>query len=137
MTTIMVSLSHFMFNLKNLFKSFGLCCCLKVVTQSCPTLCDPMNCNPPGSSVHGNLQARILEWVAIPFSRDVPNPGTEPKSAALQADSLLSEPTGKPQDSVFSLLMAKVQSLLQELRFCKTQEKKKRELNNRTNKFYI
>ena len=35
------------------------------VTQSCPTLCDPMDCSPPGSSVHGILQARILEWVAI------------------------------------------------------------------------
>ena len=39
------------------------------VTQSCPTLCDPMDCNLPGSSVHGILQARILEWVAIFFSR--------------------------------------------------------------------
>ena len=37
-------------------------------TQSCPTLCDPMDCSPPGSSVHEILQARILEWVAIPFS---------------------------------------------------------------------
>ena len=42
---------------------------LKVlVTQSCPTLCDPMDCSLPGSSVHGILQARILEWVAIPVS---------------------------------------------------------------------
>ena len=40
-----------------------------LVTQSCPTLCDPMNCSPPGSSVHGILQARILKWVAVPFSR--------------------------------------------------------------------
>ena len=39
------------------------------VAQSCPTLCDPMDCSPPGSSVHGILQARILEWVAIPFSK--------------------------------------------------------------------
>ena len=39
------------------------------VTQSCSTLCDPMDCSPPGSSLHGILQARILEWVAIPFSR--------------------------------------------------------------------
>ena len=35
------------------------------VTQSCPTLCDPMDCSPPGSSVHGSFQARVLEWVAI------------------------------------------------------------------------
>ena len=39
-----------------------------LVAQSCLTLCDPMDCSPPGSSVHGILQARILEWVAIPFS---------------------------------------------------------------------
>ena len=38
--------------------------------QSCPTLCDPMNCSPPGSSVQGILQARIMEWVAIFFSND-------------------------------------------------------------------
>ena len=37
--------------------------------QSCPTLCDPMNCSPPGSSIHGIFQARILEWVAISYSR--------------------------------------------------------------------
>ena len=40
-----------------------------LVAQSCPTLCDPMNCSPPAFSVHEILQARILEWVAIPFSR--------------------------------------------------------------------
>ena len=42
--------------------------------QSCPTLCDPMDCNPPGSSVHGILQARILEWVARPSSRGSSQP---------------------------------------------------------------
>ena len=47
--------------------------------QSCPTLCDPMDCSPPGSSVHGILQARILEWVAFPFSRGSswPKDGTQ------------------------------------------------------------
>ena len=40
------------------------------VTQSCPTLCDPMDYSPQGSSVHGILQAKILEWVSIPFSRE-------------------------------------------------------------------
>ena len=54
--------------------------------QSCPTLCNGMDRSPPGSSVHGIFQARILEWVAIPFSRDLPNPRIEP-SSALQADS--------------------------------------------------
>ena len=42
-----------------------------LVTQSCPTLCNPMDCTLPGSSVHEILQARILEWVAIPFSRGI------------------------------------------------------------------
>ena len=40
-----------------------------LVAQLCPTPCDPKDCSPPGSSVHGTLQAGILEWVAIPFSR--------------------------------------------------------------------
>ena len=40
------------------------------IAQLCPTLCDPMNCSLPGSSVHGIFQARILEWVAIPFSME-------------------------------------------------------------------
>ena len=66
-----------------------------LVTKSCPTLCDSADCSPPGSSVHGILQTRILEWVAMPSSRDLPNSGTEPRSAILQADSLLSEPPGK------------------------------------------
>ena len=47
------------------------------VAQSCLNLCDPMDCSPPGSSVHGILQARILEQVTIPCSRDLPNSGIE------------------------------------------------------------
>ena len=42
---------------------------LCLVAQTCPTLCDPMDCSPPGSSVHGILQARILKWVSMPSSR--------------------------------------------------------------------
>ena len=58
------------------------------VAQSCLTLCDLMNSSPPVSSVHGILQARILECVPFPSLRDLPDPGIEPKSLALQADSL-------------------------------------------------
>ena len=50
---------------------------------------DPMACSPPGSSIHGISQARIMEWVAISFSGDFPNPGIEPAFPALQVDSLL------------------------------------------------
>ena len=56
--------------------------------QSCPILCDSMDGSLPGSSVHGILLAIILEWVAIPFSRDLPNPRIELRSPALQADPL-------------------------------------------------
>ena len=66
-----------------------------LVSQSCLTLYDPMDCSLPGFSVHGILQARILKWVAIPFPGNLPNPGIEPGSPALQADSLPSEPPGK------------------------------------------
>ena len=56
------------------------------VAQSCPSLCDPMGCSLPDSSVHGFYQARVLEWVAISFSG----------SPTLQADALPSKPPGKP-----------------------------------------
>ena len=67
-----------------------------LVAQSCLTICDAMDCRPPGSSVHGTLQAGILEWVAMPFSRGSFDPGIEPGSPALQADSLLAVPPEKP-----------------------------------------
>ena len=60
------------------------------------TLWDLMDCTLPGSSGHGILQARILEWLDIPFSKDLPNPGTDPESPPLQTDSLPFEPPGKP-----------------------------------------
>ena len=59
-----------------------------------------MDCSPPGSSVHGILQARILEWVAILFSRDLLDPGFELKSPAFQAESLPFEPSGKPHHRI-------------------------------------
>ena len=63
------------------------------------TLCNPMNaCQAPPLSM-GILQARILQWVTMPSSRDLPNPRIEPTSPALQADSLPSEPPGKPVGS--------------------------------------
>ena len=60
------------------------------VAQSCPTLCDPRD-----YTVHGILQTRILEWVASPSPGDLPNPGIEPRSPALQIDSLPVEPPGQ------------------------------------------
>ena len=62
-----------------------------LVVQLCLSLSDLMDCSPPGSSVHGILQARILEWLPFPSPGDLPDPGIEPRSPALQADSLISE----------------------------------------------
>ena len=52
----------------------SLCCIESEVAQLCPTLCDPVDCSLPGSSIHGILQARILEWVTISFSRGSSQP---------------------------------------------------------------
>ena len=51
---------------------------VKVKVKSCPTLCNPVDCSPPGSCVHGILQARILEWVAISFSGIFLTQGSNP-----------------------------------------------------------
>ena len=77
----------------------GLCVHAKSLQLS-PPLCDHMGCSPPGSSVHGISQTRILEWVSTPSSRDLPNSGTEsasPVAPALQADSLPLSHWGSPQ----------------------------------------
>ena len=67
-----------------------------LVAQSCLTLCNPMDCSPSGSSVYGILQAGILEWFAISFSRGSSWPRDCTGSPVLQVDSLPSEPPGKP-----------------------------------------
>ena len=71
----------------------------KHVMLSCSVMSDslrPIECNPPGSSVHGDSPGKNLEWVAMPSSRGSLNPGIEPRSPILQADSLLTEPPRKP-----------------------------------------
>ena len=69
------------------------------VAQSCPTLCDLTDSSPPGSSVHGMLQVRIVEWSPCPPPGDLPDSGIEPRSPALQADSLPAEPQRKPTNT--------------------------------------
>ena len=65
-----------------------------LVTQSRPTLCDSMNCSPPGSSVHRILQARILEWVVISFSRESSRPRDGAWVSHIAGRFLPSGPTG-------------------------------------------
>ena len=72
---------------------------LVLVAQLGLTLCNPMDCSLPGSYVHGILQARILEWVAVPFSRGSFQPRDQTQVSHI-ADSLLSEPPGKPNSSI-------------------------------------
>ena len=66
-----------------------------LIAQLCPTLFDPVDCSPPGFSVHGKSQARILEWVAISSSRGSSQPRDRTRVSTLQADALSSEPPGK------------------------------------------
>ena len=58
------------------------------VAQSCPTLCDPVDCSLPGSSVHGIFQARVLEWVAIAFSNAVAEALAFQLSLSMQEEGL-------------------------------------------------
>ena len=84
--------------ISNEASTYILVCLSAQSLQSCPTLCNPMDCNLSAFSVHGILQGRILKWVAMLSSRDLSNPGIKPRSPSLQADSLPSEPPGKPSD---------------------------------------
>ena len=70
--------------------------CTCVCAQSCPTLCDPIDCSPPGSSVHSILQARMLEWVAIPFSRGSSWPGDWTHISCTAHGFFTTEAPGKP-----------------------------------------
>ena len=70
-----------------------ICTCAILVSQSCPALCNPLDCKPPGSSVHEIFQARILRWVG-----NLPSPGikpTSPVSPALAGRLFTPEPSGK------------------------------------------
>ena len=73
------------------------------VAQACPTLCNPMDCSPSGSSVHGIIRQEYWSGLPFPSPGDLPNPGIEPRSPALLADALLSEPPGKPSKEFIEL----------------------------------
>ena len=68
---------------------------LVLVSNSRPTLCDPVDCSPPGFSVHGFPSHEYWSGLPFPPPGDLPDPGIKPRSPALQADSLPSEPPGK------------------------------------------
>ena len=94
-----------------------LCSCLRLmclVAQSCPTLCDPMDCHPPGSSVHRILQAWISEWVAVTFSWGSSQPREQNCISCIGRWGCLSlGPPGKPL--IWDLLVLFSQEYIDEL----------------------
>ena len=96
-----------------------------LVTQSCLTLCIPMDCSPLGSSVHGISQARILGGLPFPSPGNLPDPEIEPRSSALQADTSPSKLPGKLSDMMkksdkqklreFSITKPPLQQMLKDL----------------------
>ena len=90
------------------------CCCCCLVAQSCLNLCDPMDCSPPASSVHGILQSRIPEWVAFLSPGDLPNPGIEHASPSLVGRFFTTEPPGK----LYFNLLSQLHLLTSPIFFC-------------------
>ena len=74
-------------------------CCAKSL-QPCPTLCDPMDCSPPSCSVHGILQARIREWVAMPFSRGSSHPREQTQVSFIAGRFFTIWATWKPKQTL-------------------------------------
>ena len=75
-------------------------CCCYLAAQSCLTVCNPMDCSPPGSSVHGISQACILEGVALSFSMGSLHPGIKPACPALASRFFIAESLGKLQAKI-------------------------------------
>ena len=79
-----------------------------LITQSCPTFCDPMDYSLPGSSVPGIFQARILEWVASPFSRGSSWPRDQTHVSCIGRWFFTAEPPGKPHSVIVVQLLSYV-----------------------------
>ena len=79
-----------------------------LVAQSCPTLCDPIDCRPPGSSVHGILQAIILEWIAIPFSRGSSWPRDQTRVSCIEGRFFTDWATREAPLKFFKFILKKI-----------------------------
>ena len=85
----------------------------ELFAQSCPAVCDPMDSSPPGSSVHGILQARILEWVSMPFSREFSQHRDQTPDFLHCRQVLTTKPPTAPITTQFLLSFASVSSIPQ------------------------
>ena len=85
----------------SIISSYVLYSCM--YAQSCLTLCDPLDCSPPGSSLHRIFQARILNWVTISFSRDSSQSRDQTRVSWIADSSLPAKPSGKYIGSVFQI----------------------------------
>ena len=92
-TTSLLWWEHLRCTLLTTYKHI-ICCCL--VAKSCLTLCDPVNWSPPGSSVHGSFQLRILEWAAISSSKRSSWPKDWTCGSCIEVDLLTAGPQGEP-----------------------------------------
>ena len=90
----------FVSNRKHDYGHNSPCVCVRSAAKSCPTLCNPIDNSPPGSCVHGIIQAKILEWVAISFSGDLLHQGIKPTSPMSPALAGGFSTTGRPHDSL-------------------------------------
>ena len=91
---------------------YSYCCCCCLVAKLCLILLQPHSL--PGSSVHGISQVRLLKWIAISYSRDLPNPGIESMSPALAGGFFTTEPTEKICDKPRQHIKKQRQSLCQQ-----------------------
>ena len=90
--------------IKKMWYTYTIEYLLFLVSKFCLTLCNPMDCSPPGSSVHGISQARIHEWVAISFSRRPSQPRDQPHDSCIGRQSLTAEPPGKATMEYYSAI---------------------------------
>ena len=95
-----------------MLKMVNLTSGISEVTQLCPTLCDPMDYSLPGSSIRGFSRQEYWSGLPFPSPGDLPDPGIEPRSPALQADSLLPEAQGKRHQVYFTTTEKKIQVTL-------------------------
>ena len=100
-SNVVLTLLLYCLNYELLINLTRLCCCCCLVAKSCLTLCDPMDCTLPGSSVHGISQARTLEWLAISFSRRSSQPRDRTHISCIAGGFLTTEPPEKQPDYTF------------------------------------